>query len=116
VSFRPNGEIRAAIKYLCKKGMSNTEINEDLMDTLCKESPSYSTVKQWAAEFKRGRESSEDYERPRRPKEATNNDTAEAVHDLVMCDKRRDLRSIAREVGISSGSVQAILTDVYGIS
>jgi hypothetical protein len=33
-----------------------------------------------------------------------------------MCDRRRDLRSIARKVGISFGSAQAILTEVYGIS
>jgi hypothetical protein len=48
--------------------------------------------------------------------EATNDETVEAVHDLVMCDRRRDLLSIAREVGISFGSVQAILTDIYGMS
>jgi hypothetical protein len=99
-------EMRAVIKYLCKKGMSPKEIHEDFMDTL---------VKKWAAEFKLGRESIGDDERPGRPK--TNNDeTAEAVHDLVMCDRRRDLRSIAREVGISFGSVPAILTDVYDMS
>jgi hypothetical protein len=39
--------------------------------------------------------------------------TAEAVHDLVMCDRRRDLRTISREVGISFCSIQTILTDVY---
>jgi hypothetical protein len=33
-----------------------------------------------------------------------------------MWDRRRDLRSIAREVSISFGSVKAILTDVYGMS
>jgi hypothetical protein len=38
-------EIRAVIKYLCKKGMSPKEIHEDFMDTLGKASPSYSTVK-----------------------------------------------------------------------
>jgi hypothetical protein len=32
------------------------------MDTLGKESPSYSTVKKWAADFRRGRESSGDDE------------------------------------------------------
>jgi hypothetical protein len=73
-------------------------------------------VKRWAAEFKRGSENIGDHDRLWRPKEATNDETAEAVHDLVMCDKRRDLRSIAREMGISFGSVQAILTDVYGMS
>jgi histone-lysine N-methyltransferase SETMAR len=67
------------------------------MDTLGKKSPSYSTVKKWAAEFKRGRESIGDDERPGRPKEATNDETAKAVHDhVVMCDKGRDMRSIPR--------------------
>jgi hypothetical protein len=37
-------EIRAIIKYLCQKGMSPKEIHEDFMDTLGKESPSYSTL------------------------------------------------------------------------
>jgi hypothetical protein len=69
-------------------------------------------MKEWAFEFKRGRESIGDDERQN---EANNVENAEAVQDLVMCNRRRDLGSIAREVGISFGSVQAILTDVYGI-
>jgi hypothetical protein len=86
------------------------------METLWKESPSYSTVTKLAPEFKRGRESIGDDDRPGRRKEAINDETAEAVHDVVMCDSRRDLRSIAREVGICFCSVQAILTGVYGMS
>ena len=38
-------EIRADIKYLCKKGMPTKEIYEDSLETLGKESPSYTTVK-----------------------------------------------------------------------
>ena len=38
-------EIRAVIKYFCKNGMPLKEIHEDFMETLGKESPSYSTVK-----------------------------------------------------------------------
>jgi hypothetical protein len=59
-------KIRAVIKYLCKKGMSPKESHEDFMDTLGKESPSYNTLTKWAAEFKRGRESIGDDERPGR--------------------------------------------------
>ena len=33
-----------------------------------------------------------------------------------MCDRRRDLRSIACEVGISFGTVQSILTEILGMS
>ena len=38
-------EIRAIIKYFCKKGMPLKENHEDFMETLGKVSPSYSTVK-----------------------------------------------------------------------
>ena len=47
-------EIRAVLKYICKKGMPPKEIHEDFMETLQKESPSYNTVKKWAAGFLRG--------------------------------------------------------------
>jgi hypothetical protein len=58
------------------------------MDTLGWKSPSYSTVKKWAAEFKRSRESIGDDERPGRPKEATDDGNAKAVHDLVRCYRK----------------------------
>ena len=32
------------------------------------------------------------------------------------CDRRRDLRSIASEVGIRFGAVQSIVTDILGMS
>jgi hypothetical protein len=47
---------------------------------------------------------------------ATNDETVKAVNDLVMCDKWRGLRIIAKEVGISFGAIQAILTEGYGMS
>ena len=47
-------EIRAVIKYFYKKGMPPKEIHEDFVETPGKESPSCSTVKNWAAEFMRG--------------------------------------------------------------
>ena len=43
-------EVRAVIKYLCKKGSTHKEIHEDFMKTLGNGSP-YSTVKKWAAEL-----------------------------------------------------------------
>ena len=53
-------EIRVVIKYFCKKGMPPKEIHEDFMETLGKESSSYSMVNKWAAVFKRERGSVED--------------------------------------------------------
>ena len=82
-------EVRAVIKYLCKKGKTSKEIHEDFMKTLRNEPPSYSTVKKWAVEFKRGKESIEDDARSGRPKDATTDGNVEIVHNLVMCDRRR---------------------------
>ena len=108
--------MRAVLKYLCKKGMTPKEIYEDFMKTLGNESLSFSTVEKWDAKFKRGRESIEDDARSGRPKDATTDENAEIVRNLVMCDRRRDLRSIASEVCISFGEVQTILTDILGMS
>ena len=38
-------EFRAVIKYLRIKGMNTKEIHNDMVKTLCEDSPSYSTVK-----------------------------------------------------------------------
>ena len=66
--------------------------------------------------FKRGRESIEDDARSGRPKDATTDENVEIVHNLVMCVRRRDLRSTASEVGIRFWAVQTILTDILGMS
>ena len=42
------------IKYFCKKGTPPTEIHEDFMHALGKESASYRRQKKWATEFKGG--------------------------------------------------------------
>ena len=81
--------------------MPTKEIHEDFMETLGKKSPSYSTVKKWAGEFKRRRESIEDDGWSGCPKDATADGNVKVVHTLVMCDRRRDLPSIASKLGIS---------------
>ena len=66
-------EIRAVIKYLCRKGMPPKGIHEYFMEPLGKESPSYSTMKTTAVDLRCGRESVEDDGRSSRPKDATPN-------------------------------------------
>ena len=107
-------KISAVIKYFCKKGMPPKEIHEDFMDTLWKASP-YTTVKKWAAEFKRGRESVEGDGWFGRPKDASADENVKVVHTLVVCDRRQDLPSLASKVGISFGAVQSSLTDILGM-
>ena len=91
---------RSSNVHFFKKAMSPKEIHEDFIESLGKES-SYSTVTKWAAEFKGERESVEDDGRSGCPKDATADETVTVVHTLVMCDRGRDLRSIASEVGIT---------------
>ena len=102
-------KVWAGKKYLCKKGLSSKEIHEDFIETLGKESPSYSTAKKWAAEFRRESDNTEDDEWSGRPNEAITDENVEIVHSLVMNDRRRNLRDIASEVGIRFGAVQSIL-------
>ena len=85
------------------------------MKTFWFETLPYNTVNKWAAEFRRRRENVKDYERSWRPKEATTDENVVLVHSLIMCDRRRSLRDIAR-LGINFGAVQSVLTDILGMS
>ena len=63
--------------------MSTKEIHDDFIKTLRDESPPYSMVKEWAAEFSRRKESVEDYEQSGPPKEATTIENVQFVQSLT---------------------------------
>ena len=62
---------RGVIRYLQKKGLTTKEIHTDMVSTLGDDALALSTVKKWAAKFKRGRESLEDDLRSGHPSIAT---------------------------------------------
>ena len=64
----------------------------------------------------RGGTSVEDDGRSGRPNDATTDENVKVMHTQVICDMRRNLPSLACEVGISFGVVQSILTDILGMS
>ena len=72
-------------------------------------SASFSTIKKWAAEFKRGRTSLEDDPREGRPKSATIPEIIEQVHDMVLDDRRMKVREIAETICILKERVWYIL-------
>ena len=88
------------------------------METFGKESPSYSTVKKWAAEFKwgggggRALRMMDGLAVPKMPPLLKSPRSCTPW----LCDRRRDLRSIASEVGKSFGAVQSILINILGMS
>ncbi|MCP6755764.1 hypothetical protein NL533_29490, partial [Klebsiella pneumoniae] len=62
---------RYVIQYFYSKGLSPTNIKAELDSTLGESALSFTTVKYWVAEFKRGRTSCQDEHRSGRPNEVT---------------------------------------------
>ncbi|KYN42498.1 Histone-lysine N-methyltransferase SETMAR [Trachymyrmex septentrionalis] len=84
---------RYVIQYFHLKGLSPTNIKAELDSTLEESAPSFTTVKYWVAEFKRGRTSCEDEHRSGRP------------------DRRLKVRELADMVNISKSAVHRILAE-----
>jgi len=102
-------EYRAVIKFFVLDGLSPSEIHPKLIKVYGDSAPSISTVKKWAAEFKRGRTSLQDDEREGRPKTATTPEIIEKVHKIVLDDRPIKVRELAEAVGISEERVRNIL-------
>ena len=102
-------EYRAVMKFLHLKEKKTQEIKDELDSVYGEASPSFTTVKYWVAEYKRGRTSILDEERSGRPKTATTDEMVDLVHQTVMEDRRLTLTDIAEACGISSERVYKIL-------
>ena len=79
-----------------------------------------STIKKWAAEFKRGRTSLEGDPREGRPESATTStpEIIEQVHNMVLDDRRIKVREIAETIGVSKERISFStrnLTSAYGL-
>lgn len=109
-------EYRAIIKFLTLEGSSPAEIHERLIKVYKEGSPSYATVKRWAAETKRGRKSLDDEPRSGRPVEVTTPEMCNAVKKLVEEDRRIRVRQIVEELGISTGTVETIIHEKMNLS
>jgi histone-lysine N-methyltransferase SETMAR len=77
-------EYRAVIKFFVKEGLKPNEIHSKFVKVYGDSYPSFSTIKEWAAEFKRGRTSLEDDPREGRPKSATAPEIIEQIHNVVL--------------------------------
>lgn len=103
-------EQRAVIKYLQKKGMTPTQIHEDIVATIGECAVSYAIVKRWCREFKCGRTSCENQHAGGPPVTVTTDQNIKKVHDMVLRDRRIRIRQIVEDTGLSYHVVQHILT------
>jgi len=98
-------EYRVVKKFFVKEGLTPKEIHSKFIKVYGDSSPSFSTTKNWAAEFKHGPTSLEDDPCEGRPKSATTSEIIEQVHDMVLDDRRMKVREIAETIGISKERV-----------
>jgi len=82
-----NTETRAVINFFVQ-GKARKEIHVILIETLGEHAPSYATVKNWVAQFKRGDFSIYVAPRPGRPKRVTTPEIIDQIHELILEDRR----------------------------
>jgi len=105
VSLKMNKiEYHAVIKFFVKEGLTPNEIHSKFIKVYEDSSPSFSTIKKWAAEFKRGRTSLED-DPLKDVQKVQHQKSLNNVHDMVLDGWRMKVREIAETIGISKERV-----------
>ncbi|XP_017478430.1 PREDICTED: histone-lysine N-methyltransferase SETMAR-like [Rhagoletis zephyria] len=100
---------RYVIQYFYLKGLRPSNIKAEIDYTLGGSARSFTTVKYWVAEFKRGRTSCQDEHCSGRPNEVTTPEMMKKIHKAVMDDRRMKVRELADTIGISKSMVHRIL-------
>ncbi|XP_036336110.1 histone-lysine N-methyltransferase SETMAR-like [Rhagoletis pomonella] len=98
-------------QYLYLKGLSPSNKKAEIDSTLGESALSFTTVKYWVAQFKRGPTSCQDEHRSGRPNEVTTPEMVKKIHKAVMDDRRLKVREVADIVGILKSMVHRILSD-----
>ncbi len=108
-------ELRAVIKYLQKKGMTPTEIHQDIVNVLGEDVISYQTVKNWSRHFKLGGESCEQAKGAGPPQIVITQENIDLVHDMILKDRRITIQFIADTLHMSAGSIEKILNEYLNL-
>ncbi|KAG5328141.1 SETMR methyltransferase, partial [Acromyrmex charruanus] len=107
-------QYRSVIRFLFLDGKTCKEIKTKL-DAVYGNSSSMTTVRYWFNEFKRGRSSVFDEERPSRPADVVTEEIVEKVHDMILADRRTKVHEVVEAVGVSYGTAFNILHDNLGM-
>ena len=106
--FQQHGDANCHQGFFSLQGKAPKEIHAVLTETLGERAPSYSIVKNWADQFKRGDFSTCDAPRSGRPKTATTPEIIAQIHELILEDRRISAKSIAEQLGISASQVSVL--------
>jgi len=98
-----------AVKIFILRGKAPKEIHAILTEKLGEHAPSYATVKNWVAQFKRGDFSTCDAPCPGRTKTVTTPEIIDQINELILEDRRISAKSIAEQLGISRERVGFIM-------
>lgn len=108
-------QYRSVIRFLFLDGKTCEEIKVKLHAVYKDHAPLMTTIRYWFNEFKRGRTSVFDEERPGRPIEVTTEDMVNKIHDIVLTDCRVKIKEIGDIVDISIERIQNILHEKLGM-
>lgn len=108
-------EFRVLIKHYFLRGKTIKETEDRLKKYYGDSAPSHGMVHKWFTEFRCGRTSTKDAERPGRPNDVTTEEMVNKIHDIVLDDRRVKVREIAEIVAISNDTVIRILHDHLGM-
>lgn len=100
---------RNIILHLAETGKWPNEIFKELVETYGDASPSYSTVKYWARNFKHGVSEAGDAPRSGRPESAILQSTVDQIKKLVESDPKMSIRMLAARTNSSYGTTFTIL-------
>jgi len=104
-----NIQTRDVIIFSPLQGKVPKEIHVIQTETLGEYTPSYTTVKNWVAQFKFSDFSTCDAPRPGRPKTVTTPQIINKIHELILEDCRISAKSITEQLGISRERVGFII-------
>ena len=108
-----NVAVRTACEHQgkCRLGKSASEMLLALQQVYGDTALKKSSVYDWFSQFKNGQEKLEDDQCSGRPSTSRTAEMIEKVRQLIQCDQRMTIVELEQEVGISQGSIHAILSD-----